>query len=338
MAKASFQIPRDLAPFDLVSYGRRGQERRLSLAQVEQIARTVHRVPEVMVKVSGGGTSVGAVKAHFRYIGRQDFTIETDDGEQLTGKDAANKLIEDWGLDIDAEEAGSAYNGRPGRKPGKLVHNIVLSMPAGTPAEKVLAASRDFSRETFAFQYRYALVLHVNEPHPHVHLVVRAMSEHGKRLNIRKATLQEWRWEFARRLRAHGVAANATGRLIRGETRVHKQDGIFRAHARGASAHMRERVEAVAAELLKGDVRTEPARAKLLQTRRDVERGWRAVSEILTSQGRQELATHVRLFLEGMPQPQTEKERLLAGLRTRIDMARRACHGEPRNPRRERTR
>lgn len=337
MVKGRFQTPKD-APFDLVSYGRRGPERRLSLAQVEQIARTVHRVPEVMIKVSGGGTSVGAVKAHFRYIGREDFTIETDDGEQLTGKDTANTLIEDWGLDIDADEAQSAYNGRPGRKPGKLVYNIVLSMPAVTPSAKVLAASRDFARETFAFQHRYALVLHTNEPHPHVHLVVRAMGEHGKRLNIRKAMLQEWRREYAHHLRSHGVSANATERPVRGETRVQKRDGIFRAHARGASTHMRERVEAVAAELLKGEVRIERGKAKLLQTRGDVERAWWAVSEMLVSQGQRELATHVRLFLDRMPPPQTEKEYLLAGLRTKIDTVRLPQDGAARDLRRERTR
>jgi hypothetical protein len=322
MAKGSVHIPRDPAVFDLVSYGRRGPERRLSLAQVEQVVRTVRRVPEVLVKVSGGGTSVGAVKAHFRYIGRQDFTIETDEGEQLTGKEAASTLIDDWGLDIDADEAQSAYNGRPGRKPGKLVHNIVLSMLAGTPPEKVLAASRDFARETFAFQHRYALVLHTN----------------GKRLNIRKATLQGWRREFAWHLRALGVAANATARPVRGEARVHKRDGIFRAHARGTSTHMRERALALAAELLKGEMQIESGRAKLVQTRRDVERGWLAVSEMLTSQGQRELATHVRSFLDRMPPPQTEKERLLAGLRTKIDTARRPQGGAARDPRRERTR
>jgi hypothetical protein len=211
-------------------------------------------------------------------------------------------------------------------------------MPAGTPPEKVLAASRDFARETFAFQHRYALVLHTNEPHPHVHLVVRAMGEHGKRLNIRKATLQEWRREFAGHLRAHGIAANATPRPVRGETRFHKRDGIFRAHARGASTHMRERVEAVAAELLKGEVRIEAGKAKLLQTRREVERGWRAVSDLLAGQGQWELASQVRRFVEGMPLAQTEKERLVADLRTRIDTARRLHHGAARDLRQERTR
>jgi len=309
MPKRTFEVREDHALFDLVSYGRRGLERRLSPGQVAQVARTVRRVPEVMVKVSGGGTSVDAVKAHFRYIGREDFIIETDDGEQLNGKSAAKKLIEDWELDVDAAEAQSSYNGKPGRKPGKLVHNIVLSMPAGTPPEKVLAASRDFARETFALQHRYALVLHTNEPHPHTHLVVRAMGENGKRLNIRKATLREWRREFARHLRAHGVAANATERPVRGETRSYKKDGIYRAQKeRGASTHMRERAEAVAAELLKGDLRIEPGKAKLVQTRKDVERGWLAVSEILAHQGQPELAADVTRFLARMPRIATEKE------------------------------
>jgi hypothetical protein len=37
------------------------------------------------------------------------------------------------------------------------------------------------------------MVLHTDQPHPHVHLVVKAMSEQGQRLNIRKATAREWR-------------------------------------------------------------------------------------------------------------------------------------------------
>ena len=44
---------------------------------------------------------------------------------------------------------------------------------------------------------------------------------------------------------------------------------------------MRERIEAVAAELMKGEVKIEPGKAKLLQTRRAVEQGWRAVSDVL---------------------------------------------------------
>ena len=54
------------------------------------------------------------------------------------------------------------------------------------------------------------------------------------RLHIRKATLREWRREFARHLRALGIAANATDRGVRGESRSPKRDGIYRAVDVGA--------------------------------------------------------------------------------------------------------
>lgn len=145
-------------------------------------------------------------------------------------------------------------------------------------------------------------------------LVVKAMSEHGERLNIRKATLREWRKEFARHLREQGVAANATERAVRGESRTRETDGIYRASIRGDSTHARERAAAVASELLEGDLRIESGRSKLRQTRRDVARGWRAVSDLLVSQGEPELATQVTRFLGQMPPPRTEKESLALGL------------------------
>jgi hypothetical protein len=169
------------------------------------VARTVRRVPEVMVKVSGGGTSTKAVVAHFKYLNRRrEFEIETDDGEHLRGRGLVKNQVENWDLEFDAAEWQSAYRGTPGRKPAKLVHTIVLSMPAGTPPKGLLAASRAFAREQFALNHRYAMVLHTDQPNPHVHLVVKAMSEQGERLNIRKATLSEWRHEFARHLRETG--------------------------------------------------------------------------------------------------------------------------------------
>jgi type IV secretory pathway VirD2 relaxase len=102
-------------------------------------------------------------------------------------------------------------------------------MQAGTPPDEVLGGGRNFAREQFALQHRYVSVLHTDEPHPHVHLVQKAVSEQGVRLNITKATLRHWRSEFARHLRVLGVAANATERAVRGETKTSKKDGIYRA-------------------------------------------------------------------------------------------------------------
>ena len=92
-----------------------------------------------------------------------------------------------------------AIDNVPRRSP-KLVHNLIFSMPPGTPATKVLQAVRQFAANEWALKHRYAMVLHTNEAHPHVHVVLKARSEQGDRLNIRKATLREWRQKFAANL------------------------------------------------------------------------------------------------------------------------------------------
>lgn len=329
MPRRSFRLPGDDGFLDIVSHGRGvAAERQLLLpAQVEQIARTVRHTPEVMVKISGGGQSAKAVAAHFKYLSRQEFEIETDEGEHLKGKGLEKTLIEDWDLDLDAAESRSPYRGVPGRKPAKLVHNIVLSMPAGTPASGVLEASRAFAREQFALKHRYALVLHTDQPHPHVHLVVKAMSEQGRRMNIRKETLREWRRQFAGHLRAQGIAANATERVVRGVTKPQKRDGIIRAMRAGRSTYMRERVESVVAALRAGGVQIEPGKAQILDTRRSVLRGWLGVREALRAYGREGLANEVERFIKGMSPPQTEREWLAQALRGRVRDLRR--HSQP---------
>jgi len=48
-------------------------------------------------------------------------------------------------------------------------------------------------------------------------VILKATSEQGERLNIKKAHLKEWRIKFAAHLRELGVAANATPRVFRGQ-------------------------------------------------------------------------------------------------------------------------
>ncbi len=328
MPRRSFRLPGEGAFLDIVSHGRGvAAERQLLLpAQVEQIARTVRHTPEVMVKISGGGHSAKAVAAHFKYLSRQEFEIETDEGEHLKGKGSEKTLVEDWDLDLDAAESRSPYRGVPGRKPAKLVHNIVLSMPAGTPAAGVLEASRAFAREQFALQHRYALVLHTDQPHPHVHLVVKAMSEQGRRMNIRKETLREWRRQFASHLRAQGIAANATERVVRGVTKPQKRDAIYRAMRAGRSTHIRVRAKSVAAALRVGGTQVEPAKAQMLDTRRSVVRGWFGVRETLRAIGREGLANEVERFMWGMPPPQTEREWVAQALLEHVRQPHRQAH------------
>lgn len=305
------EINRELV-FDLFSYARRGPGRRehLSPAEVAQIARTVHRAPEVMVKVlSRGANDLGAVRRHLDYIGRKgEVDLETDEGEQRRGRGVGADVVEDWDLDTENDQPRPDLTATAGKPGPRLVHKVIFSMPPGTPPDKVLAATRNLMREEFALQHRYAMALHTDEPHPHVHVVLKAVSEQGSRLYIRKATLREWREGFARHLRAVGVEANATPRQVRGESRPQKSDGIFRAAQRGQSKHMRERVEAAFRQMAQGQQQAEPGKATLVRTRNEALLGWQAVAETLAHQGQRELAERVREFAGQMSTPLSERE------------------------------
>jgi hypothetical protein len=295
----------------------------LTPALVEQIRRTVRRTPEVVLKVlPRNGNSLKAAERHLDYIGRYgELELETDDGDHLQGR-VGEALLQEWDLDIDDVRPQADLAATKGAKPPKLIHKLMFSMPSGTPPDKVLAAARNFAREEFALQHRYALVLHTDEPHPHVHLVLKAISDRGVRLNIQKATLRQWRAEFARHLRLLGVPANATERAVRGESRKARKDGIYRARVRGASTYMRAQVEAVASALLKGDTGTEPGKHAIVETRRWVEQSWHSVASQLASEGHHELADVVRRFVDTMPPPRTEREWVAYELRQQLGNSR----------------
>lgn len=301
---------------DIASYARRGPARRdhFSPAEIALIARTVHRAPEVMVKVlSRGGQDLRAVGRHMSYLSRSGaLELETDDGERLGGRGAEKALLEDWDLDLEEDRRSATLAPRARAASPKLVHKLLFSMPPGTPPGKVLAAVKDFAREEFSLRHRYALVLHTDEPHPHVHMVVKAVSEQGVRLHIRKATLRAWRQEFARHLRAHGVAANATERAVRGQVRAPLCDGIFRAAQRGESRYLGERVAAVARAFNQDDLPTAAGKAEMLRTRWLVTRGWRELGEALSSIGHPQLAAATVRFVAGFPRIETELEALAA--------------------------
>jgi len=71
----------------------------------------------------------------------------------------------------------------------------------------------------------------------------------------------------------------------------------------------------VAAELSRGNLRVEAGRAKLIETRKQVQRGWWAVSDILVAEGRPELAAQARRFAAQMPPPLTDRESIAETMR-----------------------
>src|SRR5690349_16687528 len=147
----------------------------------------------------------------------------------LAEKRLGRELLKDWDLEVDEVRRHTSRAIAAGRRPPKLVHNLVFSMPKGTPPDRLHRAVRKFAVEKFGLRHRYAMALHTDQAHPHVHVVVKAVSEQGERLNIRRATLREWRRDFARYLREHGVEANATERALRGSNHQTHRGGIARA-------------------------------------------------------------------------------------------------------------
>lgn len=321
---------RDMA-LDIVSYGRRGPTGTLHLGvdQIAQIRRTVTRTPEVMVKVSGGARDMAGVAAHLRYIGRGGtVSIQTDEGQMLQGRGVAHEIVTDWQLELCESQYRPRARGSQKDYRTKLVHNIVLSMPAGTSPDKVLAAARLFARENFALQYRYVMVLHTDQSHPHVHLVVKCEHEFEprRRLYIRKDTLRQWREQFAALMREQGVAANATPRQVRGQIGKSYKDAIhhrlraLRAHERqlsdGPHWVRQEKTSSFLRAKLTGVLRILKARGEVLtsggesmQAARDaVFADWRATADALWGLGHHGLAAQVERFIARMPRVQTDAQ------------------------------
>src|SRR3954454_25052578 len=93
---------RSQAPLlDIVTYARgRGH---LTPAQRAYIARTVRRVPEVVVKVSGGARTMAGVERHLKYIEKKGVSgLETDMDTRAGGSGFARELVRDWDLDIES--------------------------------------------------------------------------------------------------------------------------------------------------------------------------------------------------------------------------------------------
>jgi len=112
------------------------------------------------------------------------------------------------------------------------------SMPAGTDSKKLLGAVQALAARQFA-GHKYVMALHTHQANPHVHLLVRAESDIGVRLNPRKADLHEWRMEFAAELRERGVAAAASRQAVRGVVRNYLSIWQIKAQGEGRLRNQR---------------------------------------------------------------------------------------------------
>ncbi|RQU79325.1 hypothetical protein DF141_06445 [Burkholderia cenocepacia] len=250
-----------------------------------QIARTVRRVPEVMVKITnrrGGQNGMGAIRAHLDYISRHgQVELEDQDGNLISGRPEVQDLIQMWrhaGRGIDET---STY---------REAFNVMLSMSPGTDRSAVKEAARAFAREEFGEQHDYVFAAHADEAHPHVHLVVLARGRGGRRLNPRKADLQRWRERFAQELRDRGVEANATPRRTRGVTQKYERQAIRHMRARGMEVRVAE------------DAFRNPQ--AIFNAHLPILSAWRVVASVLAESSdasERRLAHRVAAFVQQMP-------------------------------------
>jgi hypothetical protein len=93
-----------------------------------------------------------------------------------------------------------------------------------------------------------------------------------------------------------------------------KPKAIYHTERRGASTRLRLREEAVAAEFRRRGLREESGKSKFAETRKEVEHRWQAIRASLIREERWDLAEEVGRFLNAMPSPRTERERIICEL------------------------
>ncbi len=238
---------------------------------------------EVMVKITGFGKGARHVKAHLGYVTRNcKLEMENERGETFSGKEAVKALVKDWEQDFGDSKR---------RKNQRDTMHLVLSMPESTDSESVRRAVRAFSRATFGANHEYVFVLHTNEPHPHCHVTVKCLGFDGKRLNPRKADLQQWREDFADKLCDQGVDAVATPRQSRGMVRkaepsvirhIERGDGMHKPRvSRVRAAKTREAAEELSAEAKGLALQAKPWEEAIKRRQHEIRRAWLAAAAAL---------------------------------------------------------
>lgn len=306
----------DTAQGEDVRMGGRSKSPFLSPAAKARLARIARGTPEVMVKITGRSRGIVHLKQHLDYITRNGrLEAELQDGTKVETRADLRALHEDW---LAANLLGER---RPAREGAAQSVGIILSMPAGTPPDRVHDAVRSWTRATLG-SYDWLLVRHDDRDHPHVHLTVRAVGPNGRRLAVGPADLQLWREGFARELRRLGVEAEATPRKARGIVRKSEVAAVHRITERGAEAVIVRRRRDEAQWAMASDRDGPHAPVKWERAIQDRQSGIRAAylkqAELLASSqdsSDQLLGTNLKRFVEAMPVPLTRQQDLALELR-----------------------
>ncbi|BAU94180.1 MULTISPECIES: relaxase/mobilization nuclease domain-containing protein [Hyphomicrobiales] len=293
--------------------------RALSAAAKARLGRIVARAPEAMVKLTGrsrGGPT--HLKAHLDYITRNGrLQAETQDGEKISDRARLRALHDDWLLANAAESRG--------RSTPNATQSVafILSMPPGTPPDRVEAAARTWARETFAGTHDWLMARHDDTGHPHVHITVRAVGRDGRRLAPGPADLQQWRERFARELRRLGVEAEATPRQARGAIRKNRPSALQRSEQRGQEPRVRRAEREDVEREASGPKPSQPRDwSRDIQNRQEsIRRAYLSHADILIrgDAADRQLARDIRRYVADMPVPLTRRQAMTLELRRVLD-------------------
>lgn len=292
-----------------------GPRRSLSPSAKARLRRIVNKTPEAMVKLTGrsrGGP--GHLKAHLDYITRNGkIQAETQDGERISDRARLRDLHDDWIMTNTAEQRG-----RPQPNAAQSV-GLILSMPPGSPADRVEAAARTWARGTLGGKYDWIMARHDDTGHPHVHVTVRAVGYDGKRLAPGPADLQQWRERFARELRRLGVEAEATPRQARGIVRKDPASSLKRAVLRGVEPRVRKAEKREAQQDASSPALSQPRDwSRDIQLRQEsIRRAYLGHADELAQgdEADRQLARDIRRFVANMPVPLTRRQAMVVELR-----------------------
>jgi hypothetical protein len=242
----------------------------------ERIQATVDRVPQVMVKITGGSRGMERLRSHLTYITRHgELPLTNEREDERLGMAGVMATADDfrWG--------GSEIPEHSHRK--EALH-IALGMPAGTPEAELRAAVEDFARRELG-NHQWCWAFHGDQEHPHVHLAVRIEGRDLQRLNPRKADLHRWRETFAQALQVRGIRAEATRRYTRGVLKAGEREWRLHAGPEGRVRQPRPQQAALSAAAMHGSLTA-----------------WGHIHNALAASedaGDQRLAREVKRFLSG---------------------------------------
>lgn len=292
-----------------VRLGGGGRASSLSASAKARLARIARGAPEVMVKITGRSRGVAHLKQHLDYITRNGrLQAELQDGSTVETRADLRALHDDW-------LAANILGERAGPRPGAAQSvGIILSMPEGTPPDRVHDAARSWARATLP-DHDWLLVRHDDRGHPHVHVTVRAVGPTGRRLTAGPADLQRWREMFGLELRRLGIEAEATPRMARGVVIKAAVSAVYRLNQRGIEPRNTRRSRDELTTLPRNkqnpweigiQARQQAIRTAFLTRAEELERG--TTDEI-------SLASQIRSFVAGMPVPLTRQQLLTSELR-----------------------